>query len=72
MENMLLKIPYTFKKSYGGTPEPQTPYGRTSRMHIAYNKISCIQVCTTVSPLVVFFLGKVRDPKRLSEPKPRA
>jgi hypothetical protein len=25
MENMLLKRPYKFKKSYGGTPEPQTP-----------------------------------------------
>jgi hypothetical protein len=29
MENMLLQIPYfrkyKFKKSYGGTPEPQTP-----------------------------------------------
>ena len=22
--NLLLKIPYTLKKSYGGTPEPQT------------------------------------------------
>ena len=22
---MLLKTPYKFKKSYGGTPEPQTP-----------------------------------------------
>ena len=25
MENLLLQIPYKFKKSYGGTPEPQTP-----------------------------------------------
>jgi hypothetical protein len=25
MENLLLKTPYKFKKSYGGTPEPQTP-----------------------------------------------
>jgi hypothetical protein len=24
MENSLLKIPYKFKKSYGGTPESQT------------------------------------------------
>ena len=24
MQNLLLKIPYKFKKSYGGTPEPQT------------------------------------------------
>ena len=24
MENLLLKTPYKFKKSYGGTPEPQT------------------------------------------------
>jgi hypothetical protein len=24
MQNMLLEIPYKFKKSYGGTPEPQT------------------------------------------------
>jgi hypothetical protein len=24
-ENLLLKIPYKFKKSYGSTPEPQTP-----------------------------------------------
>jgi hypothetical protein len=27
-ENLLLKMPYKFKKSYRGTPEPQTP-----RMH---------------------------------------
>ena len=25
MENMLSNTPYEFKKSYGGTPEPQTP-----------------------------------------------
>jgi hypothetical protein len=25
MENMLSETPYKFKKSYGGTPEPQTP-----------------------------------------------
>jgi hypothetical protein len=25
MENSLSKTQYTFKKSYGGTPEPQTP-----------------------------------------------
>ena len=25
MQNLLLEIPYKFKKSYGGTPEPQTP-----------------------------------------------
>jgi hypothetical protein len=25
MENLLPKTPYKFKKSYGGTPEPQTP-----------------------------------------------
>ena len=25
MENLLSKTPYKFKKSYGGTPEPQTP-----------------------------------------------
>ena len=25
MGNVLLKIPYKFKRSYGGTPEPQTP-----------------------------------------------
>jgi hypothetical protein len=25
MENLLLKMPYKFKKSYGGTPETQTP-----------------------------------------------
>jgi hypothetical protein len=25
MENLLLKIPYKFKKLYGGTPELQTP-----------------------------------------------
>ena len=24
MQNLLLKIPYKFKKAYGGTPEPQT------------------------------------------------
>ena len=24
-ENQLLKMPYKFKKSYGGTPETQTP-----------------------------------------------
>jgi hypothetical protein len=24
VENLLLKTPYKFKKSYGGTPEPQT------------------------------------------------
>jgi hypothetical protein len=24
MENMMLKIPHKFKKSYGGTREPQT------------------------------------------------
>jgi hypothetical protein len=24
MENLLLETPYKFKKSYGGTPEPQT------------------------------------------------
>jgi hypothetical protein len=24
MQNLLLEIPYKFKKSYGGTPEPQT------------------------------------------------
>ena len=24
MENLQLKTPYKFKKSYGGTPEPQT------------------------------------------------
>jgi hypothetical protein len=24
MQNLLLKIPYKFKKSYGGAPEPQT------------------------------------------------
>ena len=24
-ENLLPKTPYKFKKSYGGTPEPQTP-----------------------------------------------
>jgi hypothetical protein len=24
MQNLLLKTPYKFKKSYGGTPEPQT------------------------------------------------
>ena len=24
MQNLLLKIQYKFKKSYGGTPEPQT------------------------------------------------
>jgi hypothetical protein len=24
MQNLLLKIPYKFKKSYGGTPDPQT------------------------------------------------
>jgi hypothetical protein len=24
MQNLLLKIPYKFKKSYGGTPEPHT------------------------------------------------
>jgi hypothetical protein len=23
--NLLLKLPYKFKNSYGGTPEPQTP-----------------------------------------------
>ena len=25
MENLQSKTPYKFKKSYGGTPEPQTP-----------------------------------------------
>ena len=25
MQNLLSKTPYKFKKSYGGTPEPQTP-----------------------------------------------
>jgi hypothetical protein len=25
-ENLQLKPPYKFKKSYGGTPEPQTAY----------------------------------------------
>jgi hypothetical protein len=25
MENMLSETPYKFKKSYGGTPEQQTP-----------------------------------------------
>jgi hypothetical protein len=25
VQNLLLKIPYKFEKSYGGTPEPQTP-----------------------------------------------
>jgi hypothetical protein len=25
--NVLLKLPYKFKKSYGGTPEPQTAQG---------------------------------------------
>jgi hypothetical protein len=25
VQNLLLKTPYKFKKSYGGTPEPQTP-----------------------------------------------
>jgi hypothetical protein len=24
-KTLLLKIPYKFKESYGGTPEPQTP-----------------------------------------------
>jgi hypothetical protein len=24
VQNLLLKTPYKFKKSYGGTPEPQT------------------------------------------------
>jgi hypothetical protein len=24
MQNLLLEIPYKFKKSYGSTPEPQT------------------------------------------------
>jgi hypothetical protein len=24
VQNLLLKIPYAFKNSYGGTPEPQT------------------------------------------------
>jgi hypothetical protein len=28
MENLLLKIPYKFKKSYGGTPDHRPP-----RMH---------------------------------------
>jgi hypothetical protein len=26
MQNLLLKTPYKFKKSYGGTPEPQTTH----------------------------------------------
>jgi hypothetical protein len=26
MQNLLLKMPHKFKKSYGGTPEPQTPH----------------------------------------------
>jgi hypothetical protein len=26
MQNLLLKTPYKFKKSYGGTPEPQTAH----------------------------------------------
>jgi hypothetical protein len=26
MENLLSETPYKFKKSYGGTPEPQTPH----------------------------------------------
>ena len=26
MENLQSKTPYKFKKSYGGTPEPQTPH----------------------------------------------
>jgi hypothetical protein len=25
MQNLQSKTPYEFKKSYGGTPEPQTP-----------------------------------------------
>ena len=27
MENLMLKTPYKFKKSYGGTPGPQTAQG---------------------------------------------
>ena len=31
MQNLLLEIPYKFKKSYGGTPEPQTTQRRMHR-----------------------------------------
>jgi hypothetical protein len=32
MQNMLVKIPYKFKRSYGGAPEPQT-FQDAPRLH---------------------------------------
>jgi hypothetical protein len=42
MQNLLLKIPYKFKKSYGSTPEPQTTqdapwlYGPSLKKYLLY------------------------------------
>jgi hypothetical protein len=32
-ENLMLKMPYKFEKSYGGTPEPQTPQDAPCWLH---------------------------------------
>jgi hypothetical protein len=46
MENLLLKIQYKFKKSYGGNPEPQTPqdapwlHGPSLKIHVIYSGIT--------------------------------